>query len=85
MSGLAWLYSGFDKLLLPSHLPPQHQHPDKFCAVCDRRIYWFQKAVRVYSLGNNRAHIKCAADYLRGELIARQIEHARRTIPDNTL
>lgn len=46
--------------------------PNDYCVVCDRRIWFFQKGIRVYSLGNNRAHISCAANYLRDELEARR-------------
>ena len=47
------------------------QNPDKFCAVCNRRIWPMQRGIRVYSLGNNRAHIACAASYLHDELGSR--------------
>lgn len=44
------------------------RHPNRWCAVCDRRIWWFQRGVHVYSLGDNRAHISCTAEYLADEI-----------------
>jgi len=46
------------------------KHQDKYCCICDSRIWWWQKTVRLYSLGMNIAHLNCAADYLRSELEA---------------
>jgi len=60
------------KILLNNAESNAWKHPDKYCAVCDRRIWWWQTGIRLYSLGNNRAHIHCAADYLRDELEAKR-------------
>lgn len=72
MIGLSWLYSGMDKLLLPSG-PPQHQHPDKTCTLCERRIWWWQSSYRLYALGDTLAHGSCSLAYFKAELAARKL------------
>lgn len=41
------------------------RHPDRFCVICDERIWPWQQTTRLHSLGMNRAHTKCAAEYFR--------------------
>lgn len=57
------------------------QYEQIYCSICDGRIWFWQRGVRVYSLGMTRAHITCAADYLRAELQAQHI--ALKSIADN--
>lgn len=49
------------------------RHPDRFCCICDGRIWPWQTSTRLYSLGMNRAHLNCGADYIRSELESRKI------------
>ena len=46
-----------------------HYPNDKHCCICERRLYWFTKTVRLYTLGMTRAHMACAANHLRDKLM----------------
>jgi hypothetical protein len=45
---------------------------DRYCPICDGRIWWWQKGTRIYELGMVRSHISCAANFLKSELAALQ-------------
>lgn len=44
------------------------QFEQAYCSICDGRIWFWQSATRLYSLGMTRAHIDCAANYIRSKL-----------------
>lgn len=48
------------------------EHEQVYCSICDGRIWFWQSATRLYSLGMTRCHIDCAARYLREELEVRR-------------
>lgn len=50
--------------------PPEDEHypSDKYCSICEGRLWPWTKTTRLYSLGMTRAHLECAANFLRNKL-----------------
>lgn len=50
--------------------PPEDEHypSDKYCCVCEGRFWPWTHTVRIESLGMTRAHLACAANFVKHEL-----------------
>lgn len=49
--------------------PEDEPYPaEKYCTICEGRIWPWTKTVRLRDLGMTRAHFKCASEYLRSKL-----------------